>query len=123
MQRSITVTVANAAPTAAHTPFPADGADEIEPGVALSWEPATDLNCDTLHYTLALGADGQPLSIVATGLLTPTWSTNNLQLGSHYQWTITATDGISSTAGPVWSFSTTLTPRHMVFLPLVLREE
>lgn len=123
VQRSITVTVANAAPTAAHTPFPADGADEIEPGVALSWEPATDLNCDTLHYTLALGADGQPLSIVATGLLTPTWSTNNLQLGSHYQWTITATDGISSTAGPVWSFSTTLTPRHMVFLPLVLREE
>lgn len=121
--RPVTVTVANAAPTAPHTPFPAGGATEVETEVVLSWEPGMDLNCDTQRYTIAFSAVGQPLNIVATDLLTPTWSLTTLEPEMEYRWVITATDGISSTAGPVWGFTTKAPPQWTVFLPVVLRGE
>ncbi len=121
VQQSITVTVANAAPSIPHTPFPADGADEVGMEITLSWEAGEDLNCDAQRYTVAFGAIGQPLDVVATDRLTPTWTLATLEPGIEYRWIITATDGISSTAGPVWAFTTKAPPRWTVFLPVVIR--
>ena len=59
-----------------------------------------------------------PPSVVATttqALYAPGLVTNTT-----YYWTITATDGLSFTAGPLWQF-TTVADERRVYLPAVLR--
>jgi hypothetical protein len=43
-----------------------------------------------------------------------------LTTGTTYYWAITATDGISTTAGPLWRFTT---GKYLIYLPLVLRSQ
>jgi hypothetical protein len=45
-----------------------------------------------------------------------------LALETIYYWRITATDGISAVAGPLWSFTTRQKPPS-IYLPIVLKEE
>ena len=127
VQMPVTVTVTNAAPAAPHSPFPAAGAEDVDWDITLTWVAGADLNCDTLRYTVAWGAVGQPLTIAATDWLTPTWTLTALAPELTYRWVISATDGISTTAGPIWSFTTKAQPpdpeppRWTLFLPLLIR--
>jgi hypothetical protein len=98
----------NQAPYAPHTPVPTDTAASIPLTQTLSWQGG-DRDCGTVHYTLALGLSDPP-PVVATGLLTPTYDPAGLLTCTIYYWAVTATDGISTTAGPTWSFSTIVPP-------------
>ena len=48
---------------------------------------------------------------VASGTnTTTTWA--NLQAATEYEWFVTVSDGISTTTGPTWRFTTTTPPQH-----------
>ena len=72
----------------------------------LSWE-CTDPDEDVLTFTVAFGTSASP-PIVAQNVTARTYSPGVLQPYTTYYWVITATDGLSSTAGGLWSFTTLL---------------
>jgi hypothetical protein len=78
----------------------------------LSWEGG-DPDGNPVTYTVAFSPSDPP-PIVGTTTLTQ--YTPTLVRGTTYYWAITVSDGMSTTAGPTWSFTTA----RYIYLPLVL---
>ena len=80
-----------------------------------------DPDAQAVTYTLAFGTENPPPIITSTAIpiFTPT-----LEFNQTYYWQVTASDGISSTSGPLWTFNT-IAPsipepkNHKVYLPLL----
>lgn len=92
----------NTAPDAPSTPYPEDNATDVVHPV-LSWFGG-DVDADPVTYTIAFGVNNPPPVLATTDedvFLLP-----GLQGSSRYYWQITASDGISQTTGPLWSFTT-----------------
>jgi hypothetical protein len=106
----------NQAPYIPSDPTPADGAKDVSLNRTLSWRGG-DPDGDPVTYTVAFGASDPP-PVVGTTILTG--YTPTLITDIAYYWAITATDGISTSAGPTWHFSTV--GWEHVYLPLVLRQ-
>lgn len=97
----------NQPPYAPTNPIPADGSVDVPITPTLGWQ-AGDPDGDPLTYTVALGPSDPP-PVVAQVTIT-TYDPGPLDYATTYYWTITASDGISTTAGPTWSFSTVSPP-------------
>jgi hypothetical protein len=74
-------------------------------------------------YTVAFGTENPPPIIASTS--TPLFSPT-LEYGQTYFWQVTASDGISVTNGPLWTFTTSEpdmpeTKEFTVYLPLLLQ--
>jgi hypothetical protein len=110
------VALPNQAPYIPSDPIPADGAADVPLTQILSWRGG-DPDGDPVTYTVAFGASDPP-PVAGTTILTG--YTPTLITDTTYYWAITATDGISTSAGPTWRFSTVGWER--VYLPLVLRQ-
>ncbi len=110
----------NQAPEAPLNPSPADGAAGIPLTATLSWA-ASDPDGDPVTYTVAFGTLNPP-PVVSTSTLTATFSPGPLVAGTTYYWSIVATDGCTTTVGPVWSF-TTRTPvqEWRIYLPVLCK--
>ncbi|MBN2002206.1 MAG: DUF4091 domain-containing protein [Anaerolineae bacterium] len=111
--------VSNVAPYVPSHPDPADGATGVFTGQWLRWQGG-DADGDIVTYTLTLTSSGTvvlPPLVVTT---TQAFYDPALALNTTYYWVVTATDGISVTAGPLWQF-TTVAEEHRIYLPLVLR--
>lgn len=106
--------ILNVAPNVPNSPNPAQGAEAVPTAKKLSWQGG-DLDRDPVTYTVAFGMASPP-PVVAT--VTQTLYTPSLITSTTYFWQITATDGISTTVGPEWHFTTAT---DEVYLPLVLR--
>jgi len=106
--------ILNVAPNVPQSPNPADGAVAVPINRALTWQGG-DLDRDPVTYTAAFGTASSP-PVVAT--VTQTLYAPSLITGTTYFWQITATDGISTTVGPEWQFTTAT---DEVYLPLILR--
>ncbi len=109
----------NAAPYVPSHPNPADGATGVLTGQSLMWQGG-DPDGNPVTYTLALGVVGTAEFPIIATTTQPTYKPA-LALATTYFWEITATDGISVTAGPRWQFTTAAQMRR-VYLPLVLRD-
>ncbi len=111
-----TTAAANRAPYIPNTPFPALGALDVTTTPTFTWSGG-DPDGDRVTYTLAYGK-AQPLQGPFT-LTTTQYNPAALVAGQTYTWIVTATDGLSSTVGPLWTFTTAA---YKVYLPVVMRK-
>lgn len=99
--------ITNRAPHEPHNPWPSDGATDIPTTLSLSWSGG-DPDGDPVTYTVAFG-DSSPPPVVGNVTAT-TYDLGPLDYNLTYHWQITATDGMSTTVGPIWSFTTAFSP-------------
>ncbi|HEY4720903.1 MAG TPA: glycoside hydrolase domain-containing protein, partial [Anaerolineae bacterium] len=107
----------NNAPNMPSHSVPAHTASNVFTIQPLMWHGG-DPDGQSVTYTVAFGTSITP-SVVATvtqALYAPMMITNTM-----YYWRVTATDGISSTIGPVWQF-TTIANERRAYLPIVLKQ-
>ena len=112
----VVVAPANQAPFTPCMPYPVSGATGVRVTQGLSWHGG-DPDDDPVTYTVAFGTSDPPPLAATTALAR---YTPMMSRATTYYWAITATDSISTSVGPTWSFTTTA--HYDVFLPLVLRE-
>jgi uncharacterized repeat protein (TIGR01451 family) len=117
---SWTFTVVNNAPYTPDDPNPADGAGSVTLNQVLSWQGG-DPDGDPVTYTVALGS-GSPPPEVSSGVTITNYDPGGLDPEVTYYWRITASDGMSTSVGAIWSFSTAESGGQFVYLPLVLKQ-
>lgn len=113
---------ANHAPELSN-PTIVSGATDVPVNTTFGWE-ATDLDNDPLTYTLILDTSEPPTAVVANNLTTTTYTPDLLAYGLTYYWQVTATDGMSVAASPVWSFTTVVTQTASpisLYLPIIVK--
>ncbi len=100
----------NRPPDVPSNPTPIPGATRQDTtGLVLTWTCADpdSMAGDVPLYDVYFGAASQP-PLVDSGLVTNTYEPGALVVGAVYYWKIVAEDGRGdTTAGPVWSFTTT----------------
>ncbi len=97
------------APLPPTNPFPSNGAINVATDVTLKWVDS-DPDGDALTYSLYFGTTSTP-PLRVSNLTTNSYTVKGLSPSTTYYWKITASDGIKSTSGQVWSFKTkTITP-------------
>lgn len=110
----------NQAPYIPSNPIPLNSDGNISITQTLNWQGG-DPDGDVVTYTIAFGSNNPP-SIVGTTTLTN--YTPSLISGTTYYWIITATDGISESISPLWSFTTeaaaTIDTKY-VYLPVIIK--
>jgi M6 family metalloprotease-like protein len=108
---------ANQAPLTPTTPLPLNGAVNVWVLQPLGWQ-GSDPDGDVITYTVACGTSNPPAIVGQTPGLS--FNPGQLLTNTHYYWKITATDGISTTVGPLWDFTTRSDATiYRVYLPLV----
>jgi hypothetical protein len=100
----ITLPPVNQPPQPPSNPAPANNTTHTATDLSLTWHGGDPDMSDVVTYTVALGQSNPP-PITATTTLTST-AVSGLIAGSTYYWQITASDGLSSTVGPIWQFTT-----------------
>jgi len=96
----------NEAPSIPEVPIPSN-MSTLSSVTALQWDDCTDPDEHDISYSVFLGIDTLPLFPVATDVTTSSWTISpTLTPSSTYKWKIIATDGITTTSGPEWSFTT-----------------
>jgi uncharacterized repeat protein (TIGR01451 family) len=106
----------NQPPYMPSNPTPLNGATCVPLTQTLSWQGG-DPDGHSVTYTIALGTS-EPPPVIATTTLTS--YTPALTSAITYYWGITASDGISTSVGPTWRFTTV--GFKYIYLPLVLRQ-
>ena len=94
----------NHPPVEPHSPSPSDGGTLIVSQAQLGWNCYDSDPGDTLVYDVYLGNTGD-LGLgdrIASGLADTHIDTAGLVAGATYYWQIVASDGLTSTTGPVW---------------------
>ncbi len=91
-------------PKTAYLPDPVDGAESVDPNVALAWEPGFGA---LLHYVY-FGDDFDTVKNAAGAKPwgSPTYKPGTLDLEKVYYWRVDAFHGAETYKGEVWSFST-----------------
>ncbi len=92
------------APTVPSDPDPADGAQNVSSSPLLSWE-SNDPNGDPVVFDLYFGTAQDP-PLYVENLSENHFQQSGLAPETQYYWKITASDGVLSSEGPVWSFRT-----------------
>jgi flagellar hook assembly protein FlgD len=103
-----TVTIGNNPPNAPSNPNPTSGATGVWVSSTLSWTGG-DPDGDATTYDVYFGTSSSPTK-VATGLTSTSYSPGTLNYGTTYYWKIVASDGLATTSGQVWSFTTSVEP-------------
>lgn len=93
----------NAAPYVPADPNPAGGALDVPLDAMLSWMGG-DPDGGPVTYTVAFGDEDPPPE--RADVLTTMYDPGALRPATRYYWVVTATDGLSTSVGPMWSFST-----------------
>ena len=109
-------TTLNNAPDSPIPVYPPDGSLEIPTSLVLSWS-GSDPDNDVLTYSLVFWADGtQPVTV--TNLTETLFDPGLLTPGVTYYWQITVSDGLDTTIGEVWNFTTQPLNIYQIYLPL-----
>ncbi len=105
----------NRPPYTPAVPVPADGSTDISIESVLYWF-CYDPDSDAVTYDIFFAKDTPSLTVpVAVDITGFTYDPGTLQEDSVYYWQVVATDEHgSSTAGPVWSFTTGLANQAIV---------
>jgi len=102
-------TFTNRPPDVPRDPTPSDGANELPNRIPQFTWTATDPDGDLLTYDIYIGKSATTLTLEATGLTSPTYSTPRLfDFSQTYYWKVVVHDGYNDPVeGPVWSFTIT----------------
>ena len=100
----------NQSPSSPSNPFPPNASsDQDTVSLQLSWSASHPLG-HALKYNVFVCAliDSQEAAFIpiANQLTTDSYTLTGLRGGTHYLWTVVATDGQSISQGPIWNFST-----------------
>jgi hypothetical protein len=99
----------NQPPYVPSDPFPPDGATGQPTVLALAWSGG-DPDGDAVTYDVYLDAgDDDPTTLICEDAATPDCAPGLLLGSTRYHWQAIAADGLAATAGPIWTFTTTLT--------------
>lgn len=92
------------APKSAYGPIPADGAESVDPNIAMSWKPGFGA---ILHY-MFFGDDYETVKNAPIGKPqgTPTYRPGPLESAKTYYWRVDEFHGTETITGEIWSFST-----------------
>jgi hypothetical protein len=108
-------------PAAAGGPQPSDGADRQPPThLTLRWASPTP---DTV-FSVWMGETEYPTDVVCNGVAANECSVASLKPNTIYFWRVITHDGLQSTPGPIWHFTTGATgetPKRFTFLPILRR--
>ncbi len=103
-ETSFTITV-KGPPNVPSNPSPANNAiNQNYPNVTLSWTGG-DPDGDAVTYDLYFGTASNP-PLHSTNLTSTSFVKGSLQSYTKYYWKIVAKDGVSTTTGPIWNFTT-----------------
>jgi len=91
-------------PKTAYYPDPADGAEQVEPDVELSWTGGFGAKLHTVYF----GENFDEVNNAAGGLPqgTATYTPGTLKLAKTYYWRVDEFDVIETHKGDIWSFTT-----------------
>jgi hypothetical protein len=91
-------------PKTAYAPDPADGAEQIDPDVELSWTGGFGAKLHTVYF----GDNFDEVNNAAGGLPqgTATYTPGTLELAKTYYWRVDEFDAVETYKGNVWSFTT-----------------
>src|SRR6185295_6519634 len=89
-------------PTAPNSPGVGDGSVGVAIPAALSWQAA-----GATSYDLRLDSVNPPTSLWGIGISSTSFAVSPLNSATKYYWQVVAKNSAGSTAGPVWSFTTT----------------
>jgi len=91
-------------PNTAYYPDPAYAAEQVDPGVTLSWTPGFGAKLHTVY----LGENFDEVDNAAGGLPQgiTTYSPGTLKMAQTYYWRVDEFDGFDTYKGDVWSFTT-----------------
>jgi hypothetical protein len=99
----ITTFKAGALPGKAILVSPANNARDMQvTGVALRWDPGHY----SLSYDVYMGASETTLELKQGGTTSTSFATGTLDFGTTFYWRIDARNGLGTTTGDVWKFST-----------------
>lgn len=107
----------NVPPDAPSNPVPVNGAAGVPLTQTLSWDGG-DPDSALVTYTIAFGKNNPPTE-VGVSLNTPTYVPSMLGIQDNYYWAVSATDGMFTTTGTIWTFRT-LDGFH-AYLPVAIR--
>ena len=91
-------------PKKAYNPDPADGAENVDLSVALSWTPGFGAKLHTVYF----GDNFDTVNNATVGVPSgkATYSPGSLKLAKTYYWRVDEFDGLGTYKGDVWSFTT-----------------
>ncbi len=84
---------------------PEDGASDLDTSLSFSWS-CSDPDGHSLKYTFYLGGSSDMIGVYASDITNNSIQISGLKPDSSYLWSVAATDGQSTTQGPVWSLIT-----------------
>ena len=101
----------NKAPNVPGNPTPAHGAANMSLTTVLSWTCRDPNAGDSVKYDIYFASINPPDTLIAVDWVLPNYTVHNLDTNRTYYWRITAKDSKgASTNGPVWRFSTAVSP-------------
>jgi hypothetical protein len=92
------------APKTAYAPDPADGAEQVDPDVELSWLAGFNGKLHTIYFGENFDDVNNATEGVAQGITT--YTPGSLKLAKTYYWRVDEFDGAATYKGDVWSFTT-----------------
>jgi hypothetical protein len=102
----------NLPPNTPSNPDPEDGATDVPIEILLKWTGGDPNSGDIVTYDVYFGTDNPP-PLVAEDLTQIGFDPETLDLDTTYYWQIVTEDSQSeTTAGPIWHFTTELTPNE-----------
>jgi len=107
-----TFTTAGIPPAVPASPSPANGAGIAGVDTTLTW--ASDPLATSFEVFLWPAGDTKPATATAT-VTDPTYNPGALLTETAYQWQVVAGNAVTSTPGPVWSFTTSVIPYTYIY--------
>ena len=99
------ISKSNSSPYMPYNPIPSNQG-YVGTSVTLIWSGGDQDTGDTVSYDIYMGIVNPPVTIVASGLTSNSHSLSDLSTGQTYYWQVVASDGQTSTIGPIWTFTT-----------------
>ena len=87
----------------AYDPYPADGAEFVDPDVILNWEPGLGAKLHTVYFGDSFVEVNNASGGVPQG--NTNYNPSRLEIGKTYYWRIDEFDTITTHRGDVWSFT------------------
>jgi len=102
----IAIEIVNDPPNTPSNPSPANGQVSVSiSGATLSWTGG-DPDGDSVNYYVYFDTNSYPTTLVSTQTDDTTYDTGGLDEDTVYYWRVEASDGIETTYGPTWLFTT-----------------